>query len=1216
MKSQPPAVPAPSVPDHQLLRPIGRGSYGEVWLARNIMGAWRAVKVVRRDTFDSERPFEREFGGIQRYEPISRSVEGVVPVLHVGRNPEGFHYVMELADDASGSTCGNTTLDLETYVPRTLRSDLNRLGRLPVADCLEVGLALAAGLAHLHRHGLVHRDLKPSNIIFVNGRARLADLGLVGSIDEARSFVGTTGYIPPEGPGLPGADLFGLGRVLYEAVTGFPPNDFPNPPPDWLTGEIPHDALELHEVILRACEPDPTSRYRSAAELQADLTLLQSGHSVRRVRRLERRLKSLRRAGMAGVLAVLVISALGLFAGYRARTERETALRAEVLRGRAEIAEKHARAELANARIAQAGLIRRSGLVGQRNRTLALIREADGTPDRLAEMRTEAIAARALPDLREKRVLSLTGPPGQWCAMDPGLTRYTRAHADGSVWIHSWEDDRELVMLEGAQAGGLMVWPFSASGGRLGGRRGEHAFVWDTINGRLVFDRDVPGMQLLDLTPDGSSLALRFADGRVQLVSLPDGSAGARITPGFADGDYWFSPDGNQVAFFSPSRCEVHLFDSKGGSHRALQLPPPACPRGLMWTPDGKGLLLAADDFRGYFVRLDQPELRAVRMEGHQAEIVGGACHPAGQYALSTSWDETTRIWSLATGRQLLRIMGRGTEFSWVADGRLGWLHPGEPGHFRLMEYELSLPSGARVLAEPVPPRSIASNKGAWDVAFVAAGRVFAVASYDGVRLWPIGGGEPRLIPLGWTRWLEADSAGTTLWASTDREILRIDLRWDEASGQVSVGEPIAVGAVGRELPVAPVGQGPTFLSARGRELLRVGPDAIESIGELPDLTTRMRVSPDGRWLLAGERSSTEMRLLAAADGRTVRRLQVSYDAHGLFLGGGEDLLAMTSEAVRRERCADGQLRWTVPRTGTGQSAGPVAVAPDGRTVAVAPGGLEVILMDGETGEEWCRLDPPEPGSAVALRFSPDGRYLGVATASHTAVLWDLADVRQGLRELKLDWPAPSMSQAGLARRVTFSRSAPVRAERKITIHPGALNLSGFATHTVVNFSSGSPDNHLTGMMPGRLTVDGVEFELGGLIQLGGGFVPDLPRRVAGIPVHRRCQRLHFLHASTWDGSTHGEIGRYTVVYADGSTEIIPLVHGENIHDWWIDPTHPPTPRPVWTGSNPVARASGRSLGLFHLIWSNPHSELAVESLTFETDGETRLPFLVAVTAE
>ena len=91
------------IPDHTLLRPIGRGAYGEVWLARNVMGVLRAVKLVERRQFDNDRPYEREFAGIQRYEPVSRSADGLVHVLHVGRNDaEGyFYYVMELADGAN-----------------------------------------------------------------------------------------------------------------------------------------------------------------------------------------------------------------------------------------------------------------------------------------------------------------------------------------------------------------------------------------------------------------------------------------------------------------------------------------------------------------------------------------------------------------------------------------------------------------------------------------------------------------------------------------------------------------------------------------------------------------------------------------------------------------------------------------------------------------------------------------------------------------------------------------------------------------------------------------------------------------------------------------------------------------------------------------------------------------------------------------------------------
>ena len=79
---------APRIPDHEVLRCIGKGSYGEVWLARAVTGTLRAVKVVRREDFELDRTFEREFEGIMKFEPVSRDHPGLVHVLHVGRNDE------------------------------------------------------------------------------------------------------------------------------------------------------------------------------------------------------------------------------------------------------------------------------------------------------------------------------------------------------------------------------------------------------------------------------------------------------------------------------------------------------------------------------------------------------------------------------------------------------------------------------------------------------------------------------------------------------------------------------------------------------------------------------------------------------------------------------------------------------------------------------------------------------------------------------------------------------------------------------------------------------------------------------------------------------------------------------------------------------------------------------------------------------------------------
>ncbi len=191
-----PGRPPPAIPDHEMLRPIGGGSYGEVWLARHrLLHTYRAVKVVARARFAEDRPFARELEGIQRFEPVSRTHPSQVNILQVGRGAGDafFYYAMELADDQHTGQ----QIDPARYAPKTLRSELQPRGRLPVAQCLQIGLALTTALEHLHRAGLIHRDIKPSNVIFVHGLPKLADLGLVTAAGRECSFVGTEGGMPP-----------------------------------------------------------------------------------------------------------------------------------------------------------------------------------------------------------------------------------------------------------------------------------------------------------------------------------------------------------------------------------------------------------------------------------------------------------------------------------------------------------------------------------------------------------------------------------------------------------------------------------------------------------------------------------------------------------------------------------------------------------------------------------------------------------------------------------------------------------------------------------------------------------------------------------------------------------------------------------------------------------------------------------------------------------
>src|SRR5882672_7059166 len=262
----------PIIPDHELLRVIGRGAYGEIWLARTVTGALRAVKIVYRSTFESERAFLREFEGMSAFEPISRGHAGFIDILHVGRTNEYLYYSMELADDH----LAGREIDVVNYEPRTLKSDLGRQKRLSADESIRLGISLTEALDALHTRGLTHRDIKPSNIIFTEGVPKLADIGLVAASGQ-QSFVGTEGYVPPEGPGTPQADIYSLGKVLYEISMGKDRLDFPELSSNLDEREDKEQLLQLNEVLLRACAQNPARRYASADELRQDLARIEAG---------------------------------------------------------------------------------------------------------------------------------------------------------------------------------------------------------------------------------------------------------------------------------------------------------------------------------------------------------------------------------------------------------------------------------------------------------------------------------------------------------------------------------------------------------------------------------------------------------------------------------------------------------------------------------------------------------------------------------------------------------------------------------------------------------------------------------------------------------------------------------------------------------------------------------------------------------------------------
>ena len=221
-----------------LLQKCGAGAYGEVWLARDAIGTRVALKIL----CNRSRYSERELAGLKNYKDCNHP--NLLKIRYVEINDDLICYTMDAADDLNHGH--------GEYLPDTLANRLNKFGRLDGKEITAMIEDLLAGLEELHKHGLVHRDIKPDNILWVNGRATLADVGLIAN-DGDNSLVGTPGFLSPrvlEGnPAEACDDFYALGKVIYCAMTGLAAKEYPSLPADMT---ISMDA-NLNRAVRESC---------------------------------------------------------------------------------------------------------------------------------------------------------------------------------------------------------------------------------------------------------------------------------------------------------------------------------------------------------------------------------------------------------------------------------------------------------------------------------------------------------------------------------------------------------------------------------------------------------------------------------------------------------------------------------------------------------------------------------------------------------------------------------------------------------------------------------------------------------------------------------------------------------------------------------------------------------------------------------------------------
>lgn len=164
------------------------------------------------------------------------------------------------------------------------------------------------------------------------------------------------------------------------------------------------------------------------------------------------------------------------------------------------------------------------------------------------------------------------------------------------------------------------------------------------------------------------------------------------------------------------------------------------------------------------------------------------------------------------------------------------------------------------------------------------------------------------------------------------------------------------------------------------------------------------------------------------------------------------------------------------------------------------------------------------------------------------------------------------------------------------------------------------PGNNLATLPQGRQVLDGVEFDVPGIVQLTSrklqsyATATNFPESIEGIVIGRTCQRLHFLHATGWDAIAGTSIGSYWIRYANNREVEIPIRFGREIGNWWAMPSDI-AKRPqgvVWQGTN----AANQPVQLFRKSWRNPYPAVEIRSVDFVSRMTRSAPFLIAITAE
>ena len=693
----------------------------------------------------------------------------------------------------------------------------------------------------------------------------------------------------------PATDIYALGAILYELVTGRPPFQgvtaletlqhvaLEEPvPPSRLQPRLPRD---LEVICLKCLQKQPLQRYATAIALADDLRRFLTDEPILarptprlvRLRRWCRRNPTL--AGLGGLVALLVATiVVGSVTATINSRQAADELRAE-------------------ARVAEARAVRLSDRIGRREQSRALLSEAARLRPS-PQVRDEAITGMALFDLPVAGLGPKLGADHWQIDFDAHLARFATSTRAGLIVVSRVADHVEICRLpERIPNASLMLSP---DGHYLAARSGpgESLSVW-SLEGDApqVVHRELChgdyGIGAFSFSRDSRLFAIGRPDGTVSVRSLPQGKLHRDWKFDAGTLHLEFHPQRSRIAVVCRDSVQIRDYDS---GRLLVRLDEAAGATWVAWHPEGK-LLATADADLG--ITLWEPdEFRRFRkLRGHDNNGIQLGFNASGTMLCSEAWDGVLRFWDPFDGNVLFSSR---TEFVAAlrcaagCDVWAGCTESGRIGFWRADEHEVyqRLSSNPSTAAERYVHLAISPQS--------PAGKcLLAAATPQGVRFWDLGTRRPiGLLPAESVGRVQFDGTGA-LWTNSSAGIQRWPIQEsNEENGTLVVGPATRVLAGGTDGDLAATPDGSTvvfggivgaFVWYADHPESRTG--AGRTIAKYPRYVA---VSPDGLWAATGSHTETQVKIWDARTGSLVLELgllgsRVEFSPDGAWLSTTED---------------------------------------------------------------------------------------------------------------------------------------------------------------------------------------------------------------------------------------------------------------------------------------------------------------------------------------